>query len=120
MIGRVIQSRKEELVLTIGIILILAVFSGCVVYYLENPVQPEIFPNIPTTLWWSLNTLAKVSTGSIYPATALGKVFVSFIGIPGIGLFALPTDIIGAGFVEELNKRKQPARQCPHCGKEIN
>ncbi len=83
-------------------------------------VQPEVFPNIPSTLWWSLNTLAKVSAGGIYPVTVLGKIFASLIAILGIGLFALPSGIIGAGFVEELNKRKKPVRQCPHCGKEIN
>jgi len=31
---------------------------------------------------------------------------------------ALPTGILGAGFVEELDQRRN-LRQCPHCGKDI-
>ena len=33
-------------------------------------------------------------------------------------LFALPTAILGAGFLEDLTNRKK-LRRCPHCGKEI-
>jgi voltage-gated potassium channel len=42
----------------------------------------------------------------------------SIIAVLGIGVFALPAGILGAGFVEEMGRREKPAR-CPHCGKEI-
>jgi len=120
LMGQVMRAKKEDLVLTIVIILILAVFSGCFVFYLEHPVQPELFPNIPATLWWSINTLAKVNAGDIYPVTLLGKLFASLIAILGIGLFALPTGIIVSGFMEQIEKTKSPLRRCPHCGKEMD
>ena len=38
----------------------------------------------------------------------------------GIGLFALPTGILGSGFVEEIeNSKKSAASTCPHCGEPI-
>jgi len=37
----------------------------------------------------------------------------------GIGVLALPTGILGAGFVAELRPRKRPARTCPHCAKPL-
>ncbi len=37
----------------------------------------------------------------------------------GIGVLALPTGILGAGFVAELRANKRPARTCPHCGKPL-
>ncbi|MBN2592556.1 MAG: hypothetical protein JXA81_03535 [Sedimentisphaerales bacterium] len=43
----------------------------------------------------------------------------SVIAVLGIGMFALPTGIFGAGFVEEMGQR-QKSSQCPHCGKEIS
>jgi voltage-gated potassium channel len=119
LMGQVLRAKKEDLGLTIAIILILAVFSGCFIFYLEHPVQPELFPNIPATLWWSVNILAKVSAGAVYPVTTLGKVFTSLIGILGIGLFALPTGIIVSGFMEHTRARKTTTRRCPHCGKSI-
>jgi len=50
----------------------------------------------------------------------LGKFIGSIIAILGIGMFALPTGILGAGFVEAIQKRKAGARRCPHCGEEID
>ncbi len=55
----------------------------------------------------------------MYPVTLLGKFCASIIAILGIGMFALPTGIIGAGFVEAIQKRKEPKQTCPHCGKEL-
>lgn len=34
-------------------------------------------------------------------------------------MFALPTGILGAAFVEEIQHAKKKALVCPHCGKEI-
>ena len=38
-------------------------------------------------------------------------------------MFALPTAILGAAFVEEMSRKKSmpetPAQTCPHCGEEI-
>jgi hypothetical protein len=34
-------------------------------------------------------------------------------------MFALPTGILGAGFVEEVQRKKQGKRKCPHCGEDV-
>jgi voltage-gated potassium channel len=52
--------------------------------------------------------------------TIIGKICASVIAILGIGMFALPTGILGAGFVEAIQKLKDPKNICPHCGKEIH
>lgn len=43
----------------------------------------------------------------------------SAVAVLGIGMFALPTGILGAAFVEELQKARRKPAHCPHCGKEI-
>ena len=119
LIGNVIKSRKEELILTTVVMGLLLVISACLIYYCENQAQPDAFPNIPSTMWWSVVTLTTVGYGDVYPITVLGKILASIIAVLGIGMFALPTGIIGAGFVEEINKRKLQSSSCPHCGKQI-
>ena len=52
----------------------------------------------------------------MYPITPLGKLFGSLVAVMGIGLFALPTAILGTGFVEAIAREKQPAVTCPKCG----
>ncbi|HYE73847.1 MAG TPA: potassium channel family protein, partial [Blastocatellia bacterium] len=81
--------------------------------------QPDKFPDIPSTMWWSIVTLTTVGYGDVFPVTPLGKFFAGLIAILGIGMFALPTGILGASFVQELQKRKSGTSVCPHCGKEI-
>ncbi len=118
--GRVIKNNKEELVVTAMIMALLVVFSSSVMYFAENEAQPDRFPDIPTTMWWSVVTLTTVGYGDVYPVTALGKFFAGVIAILGIGMFALPTGILGASFVAEIQRQKAGKHVCPHCGKDVD
>lgn len=117
--GRVFRNKKEELIITIMVMLLLVVLASSSMYYAENEAQPDKFPDIPATMWWSVVTLTTVGYGDIYPITPLGKFLGMIIAILGIGMFALPTGILGASFVEEIQKQKSKRAVCPHCGKEI-
>jgi voltage-gated potassium channel len=116
---RVMAAKKEQLVCTVFVLVLLVIVAASLLYYAENPVQPESFSSIPAAMWWAVSTLTTVGYGDICPTTGLGKVMASIIAILGIGMFALPTGILGAGFVEEMAQNQKPA-QCPHCGKEIS
>lgn len=117
LLSRVLRDKREELVLTLGMMILLLIISSCLMFYVENPVQPESFPDIPHTMWWAIATFTTVGYGDIYPVTGLGKLLAGFVAILGIGLFALPTGILGAGFVEQMQIKRGPPR-CPHCGKQ--
>lgn len=119
LIKHVFQSKKEELVLTSALMGLLLVVSSSLLYYCENGVQPDAFSSIPATMWWSVATLTTVGYGDMYPVTLMGKFCASVIAILGIGMFALPTGILGAGFVEAIQKHKEPKEVCPHCGGEL-
>lgn len=113
----IIKNKKDELISTLFIMFFIIVISSTLMYYFENAVQPEAFPNIIASFWWAVATLTTVGYGDIYPITTIGKVLASFIAITGIGLVALPTGIISSGFVEYISTKKETI--CPHCGKKI-
>lgn len=117
----VVHSRREELILTSIIMLLILVVSSCLVYFFEHSAQPEDFPDIPSTMWWGIVTLTTVGYGDLFPVTVGGKIVTSVVAVLGIGMFALPAGIIGSGFIEEINKQKQPPAPlyCPHCGKPL-
>jgi voltage-gated potassium channel len=119
MLQRVIMIKKEQLICSLFILLLLVIVAASMLYYAENGVQPEVFSSIPASMWWAIATLTTVGYGDVYPVTGLGKLMASIIAVLGIGMFALPTGILGAGFVEEMSQRQKPSR-CPHCGKEIS
>jgi voltage-gated potassium channel len=118
----VFKAKKEELIITSVVMLILLIVASAFMYMFENSVQPDKFSDIPATMWWAVATLTTVGYGDVYPITSEGKIIASIVAILGIGLVALPTGILGAGFVEEFQKSKGRSEKniCPHCGKEIN
>jgi voltage-gated potassium channel len=120
LIARVFRSRKEELVLTTLPMGLLLIVASTALYYCENAHQPEAFSSIPATMWWAVTTLTTVGYGDMYPVTALGKSGAGIIAILGVGMFALPTGILGAGFVEEVRNSHSAERFCPHCGEALD
>jgi len=118
MLARVLRAKREQLISAVFILLIMLVVGATLAYYAENAAQPKAFSSIPAAMWWAAVTLTTVGYGDIYPVTILGKVLGAMIAMTGIGMFALPTAILGAGFLEDLEQRKK-GRRCPHCGKEI-
>lgn len=118
-INRVFKKKKEELVISLIFTMFLLLVASTLMYYIENEAQPENFSSIPETMWWGIATLTTVGYGDIYPMTPLGQFLGGIIAIIGIGLFALPTGILAAGFSDEIAHRKLPEDYCPTCTQPI-
>ena len=116
--GRVLMATRTQLLLTLMLMGVLLLLSSSLLYAVEQQAQPEAFSSIPAAMWWAIATLTTVGYGDIYPVTAWGKLFGALISIFGIGMFALPTGVLGAAFLEEIRREKK-VTTCPHCGKEI-
>jgi voltage-gated potassium channel len=106
--ANVFKNKKDELLIALITILILALGASVIMYFVEHNAQPIGFASIPDAMWWAVITMTTVGYGDIYPITVMGKIFGSFISILGLGLFALPTAIISAGLLEELQAQKKP------------
>ena len=96
----VIYSRKQQLLSSVFIIMILMLASSLCMYSLEHDAQPDVFANAFSGIWWSVSTLLTVGYGDIYPITVMGRIFGIVIAFLGVGMVAIPTGIISAGFVE--------------------
>jgi len=116
-IANVFRRKAAQLLSSMFVVLLLMVMSSVLMYTVENPVQPNVFRNAFSGLWWAVATLTTVGYGDIYPITATGRVISGIIALLGIGLVAVPTGIISAGFVEQMDSRKADgAATCPQCG----
>ena len=122
-IVKVISNSASQLIMSIVICFFVMLFSSIIMYTVENPVQPEQFPDIISSLWWAICTLTTVGYGDVYPITAAGKFFAAIISIVGIGIIAIPTGIISAGFTSLIGKDKEePDKKnyCPYCGHKLD
>ncbi|GAA4334365.1 hypothetical protein GCM10023184_28350 [Flaviaesturariibacter amylovorans] len=100
MIRQVFRAKKEELILSLSITLLLIVVASCIMYFVEHDAQPTKFSSIPETMWWSVATLTTAGYGDVYPVTMLGKTLTAIISILGVGMFALHAGILASGFSE--------------------
>jgi voltage-gated potassium channel len=116
--GRIWRAKREELLVSLVLWAFLLIASASLMYYAEHDAQPEAFPNIPATMWWAVMTLTTVGYGDVYPISTAGRLIGAFVAVLGIGLFALPTAILGSGFIEAIQERKRK-RVCPHCGQPL-
>ena len=105
--GKAIYSVKSELYFTLFLATLLILFSASAIYYLENDAQPEKYSSITESIWWATISLTTVGYGDVYPVTLGGKIFATLISLVGIGIVAIPTGIISASFVEQINKKKK-------------
>lgn len=118
MMGRVVRKKREELISAMCIMVLILLVASGLMFYLEHEAQPQAFPNMVASLWWGIATLTTIGYGDVYPITVLGRMCAGMISILGIGIVALPSGILVAGFVEELQSKKE-SRRCPHCGEEL-
>jgi voltage-gated potassium channel len=116
LIWSVIKEKKPELMVTLFLSTIIVIISSFLMYYVEGEKQPEAFPNVLSAFWWAIATLTTVGYGDIYPVTVLGKFISGIMALVGIGIVALPTGLISAGFLSRIKQNKT----CPHCGRNIN
>lgn len=106
-ITEVISSKRQQLFSSVFILLVLMLASSLCMYSLEHEAQPQVFTNAFSGIWWSVSTLLTIGYGDIYPVTTMGKVFSIFITFLGVGMVAIPTGIISAGFVDQYTRIKR-------------
>ncbi len=106
-IKEVIYGKRQQLISSVFIILVLMIGSSLCMYSIEHEAQPEVFTNAFSGIWWAASTLLTVGYGDIYPITTMGQVFGIAITFLGVGMVAIPTGIISAGFVDQYSNVKK-------------
>lgn len=105
-ITTVLSEKKNQIISSVFIIIVLMLASSLGMYSAEHDAQPEAFQNAFSGVWWSVSTLLTVGYGDIYPITVIGKLMAICIAFLGVGVVAIPTGIISAGFVEQYTKNQ--------------
>ena len=123
MIFNVFRSRKNELILSLVLVIFLIIIASCLLFFAEHSYPSEAeskFTSVPSSLWWAIVTLTTTGYGDMVPLTTIGRILTGIIMLTGVAFFALPAGIITAGFLEEMKLiKKNKVFNCPHCGKTI-
>ncbi len=126
LIGKVFKKKAAQLISSFLAVFIIMIIAFVLMCNVEAVVQPDKFGNAFSGLWWAVATITTVGYGDIYPITILGKILSGIIAIFGIALVAVPTGIISAGFLENIEEcrnrediEKDNKKYCPYCGHKV-
>ena len=71
-------------------------------------VEAESFDSFFEAVYWATMSLTTVGYGDIYPVSFMGRAITMISSLMGIAIIALPSSIITAGYIRELNRRMEP------------
>lgn len=69
-------------------------------------VEPESFETFFDAIYWATISLTTVGYGDIYPVTTIGRIVTMVSSAFGIAIIALPSGVITAGYLAEINKEE--------------
>ena len=96
-----------ELLVSYCLIFVILIISCVMMFYAEHDAQPEVFSTISNTLWWGVTTLTTVGYGDMYPVTLVGRLIAAILSMLGIGVFAIPSGLIGGAFIDEIRQERE-------------
>ncbi|MED7788339.1 ion transporter [Francisella sp. 19X1-34] len=99
----------RELLVSYCLIFVILIISCVMMFYAEHDTQPQVFSTISKTLWWGVTTLTTVGYGDMYPVTLAGRLIAAVLSMLGIGVFAIPSGLIGGAFIEEMRQEREQA-----------
>lgn len=118
----VLKRKRNQILSSMLIIFVIMLMSSLLMYGFEHEAQPTVFSNAFSGIWWATSTLLTVGYGDIYPITLWGKIASIAITFLGVGMVAIPTGILSAGFTEYMAEQREQRRSkkkslfCPYCG----
>ena len=101
LIKNVFKTSKKPLI-TVGFLAAAYVLISALVIF---NAEPDTFDTFFDAIYWATVSLTTMGYGDIYPVTTIGRIVTMVSSIFGIAIIALPSGIITAGLMEEINKR---------------
>ena len=99
-ISNVFKKQKKVLSAVATMAVAYVVISALVIYN----VEPDSFETFFDAIYWATISLTTVGYGDIYPVTTIGRIVTMISSVFGIAIIALPSGVITAGYLEEVNK----------------
>lgn len=106
-LGKTIQSAKNELGMLCLFVAVTTLIFSSVVFQLEKEVPDTHYRSIPASMWWAIATLTTVGYGDITPKSFAGKLAGSLACITGIMIVALPVSVLVEHFTSAYKKRSK-------------
>ena len=106
---KVIKKQRKLLMAVALVALFDILITAILMFQSEQEIDPVtgeyIFKTFHDAFYWAAITLTTVGYGDLCPVSDLGKTLSIISSLLGIGIIAMPSSIITAGYMQELNRR---------------
>ena len=104
--------RQRRILWTVLVLALFYIFiTALIMFNAEEEINPEtgkyLFESFFDAFYWAACTLTTVGYGDLYPISHIGRVISIISSMVGIAIIALPSGIITAGYMDELNRRNE-------------
>ena len=83
--------------------------TAIIIFQSEQEIDPVtgeyIFKTFYDAFYWATITLTTVGYGDLSPVSDMGKTLSIISSLLGVGIIVMPSSIITAGYMQELNRR---------------
>lgn len=98
---KVIENQKAPL-LSVGVLACGYILIAALVIF---NVEPDTFESFFDAVYWATVSLTTMGYGDIYPVSTAGRIVTMLSSFVGIAIVALPSGIITAGYMAEINNK---------------
>ena len=93
--------------MTLALAVAYILFAALVIFN----VEPETFTTYLDAVYWATVSLTTVGYGDLTPVTDIGKLITVISSLVGVGIIALPSGVIAAGYIEEFNSNNSNKKE---------
>lgn len=103
-IAQVIKRQRTPLLTVCSLAVAYIIIAALAVFN----VEPDTFENFFDAIYWATISLTTLGYGDIYPVSVAGRTITMISTVVGLAIIALPSGIITAGYIHELNEHHDP------------
>ena len=92
--------------LIMSVTLLVTVAAGVLIWLVDH----REFPNLGTSLWWSVQTVTTVGYGDVVPKQAGGRLIGAVTMLQGIAFISVVTAAVTATLIEQARRRRGLAK----------
>ncbi len=102
-IMNVLRKQGSALITVFGLAFGYVLISALIMFN----VEPEIFDTFFDSVYWAAISLTSIGYGDIAPMTFIGRLITILSAFIGVAIIALPSGIITAGILSEIQQEKE-------------
>ena len=108
LLNAALRSKKGEMLVSLEVLAVITLILSFLLFFVEHQAQPEVYDNGWRSVLWAFAQYIgdPGNFADTPPITFWGRVIAVIVGVLGIAIFAVPAGLIGSGFIEAIEERK--------------